>query len=76
MTHECRSTYIKLFLYLLILFSQLIIGNVFFIYFGRYSNKNISFGVVDIGHFPNAAEKFGISLPGRYLSILKDILLN
>lgn len=48
----------------------------FFIYFGRYSNKNISFGVVDIGHFPNAAEKFGISLPGRYLSILKDILLN
>lgn len=47
-----------------------------FIYFGRYSNKNISFGVVDIGHFPNAAEKFGISLPGRYLSILKDILLN
>nr|XP_009380471.1 PREDICTED: thioredoxin-related transmembrane protein 2 homolog isoform X2 [Musa acuminata subsp. malaccensis] len=30
-----------------------------------YSNKNISFGVVDIGHFPNAAEKFGISLPGQ-----------
>ncbi|KAG6535832.1 hypothetical protein ZIOFF_000861 [Zingiber officinale] len=30
-----------------------------------YSNKNISFGIVDIGHFPNAAEKFGISLPGH-----------
>ncbi|XP_058074210.1 uncharacterized protein LOC131222963 isoform X2 [Magnolia sinica] len=27
-----------------------------------YSNKNISFGIVDLGHFPNAAEKFGISL--------------
>ncbi|KAL5222909.1 hypothetical protein ABZP36_027622 [Zizania latifolia] len=27
-----------------------------------YSNKNISFGIVDIGHFPNAAAKFGISM--------------
>ncbi|XP_077217917.1 thioredoxin superfamily protein isoform X1 [Tasmannia lanceolata] len=27
-----------------------------------YSNKNFSFGTVDLGHFPNAAEKFGISL--------------
>ncbi|KAG9449147.1 hypothetical protein H6P81_009112 [Aristolochia fimbriata] len=27
-----------------------------------YSSKNLSFGVVDLGHFPNAAEKFGISL--------------
>eukprot|EP00262_Sarcandra_glabra_P019828 TRINITY_DN7662_c0_g1_i1.p1 TRINITY_DN7662_c0_g1~~TRINITY_DN7662_c0_g1_i1.p1 ORF type:complete len:258 (-),score=30.74 TRINITY_DN7662_c0_g1_i1:47-820(-) len=27
-----------------------------------YSNKNISFGTVDLGHFPNVAEKFGISL--------------
>ncbi|XP_031118471.1 thioredoxin-related transmembrane protein 2 [Ipomoea triloba] len=27
-----------------------------------YSNKNLSFGVVDLGLFPNAAEKFGISL--------------
>ncbi|KAI4380148.1 hypothetical protein MLD38_006370 [Melastoma candidum] len=27
-----------------------------------YSNKNLSFGIVDIGLFPNVAEKFGISL--------------
>ncbi|KQK03194.1 thioredoxin-related transmembrane protein 2 homolog isoform X1 [Brachypodium distachyon] len=27
-----------------------------------YSNKNISFGIIDIGHFPNAAAKFGISM--------------
>ncbi|XP_057466910.1 uncharacterized protein LOC130756419 [Actinidia eriantha] len=27
-----------------------------------YSNKNLSFGIVDLGLFPNAAEKFGISL--------------
>ncbi|KAJ4953325.1 hypothetical protein NE237_030157 [Protea cynaroides] len=27
-----------------------------------YSNKNFSFGIVDLGLFPNAAEKFGISL--------------
>uniref|UniRef100_A0A0E0JF98 Thioredoxin domain-containing protein n=1 Tax=Oryza punctata TaxID=4537 RepID=A0A0E0JF98_ORYPU len=25
-----------------------------------YSNKNISFGIIDLGHFPNAAAKFGI----------------
>lgn len=31
----------------------------------RYSNKNLSFGIVDLGHFPNAAEKFGISLGGN-----------
>ncbi|KAK6927351.1 hypothetical protein RJ641_005942 [Dillenia turbinata] len=30
-----------------------------------YSNKNLSFGIVDLGLFPNAAEKFGISLGGR-----------
>lgn len=30
-----------------------------------YSNKNISFGIVDLGHFPNAAEKFGLSLWGQ-----------
>ncbi|EEF45854.1 thioredoxin-related transmembrane protein 2 [Ricinus communis] len=29
-----------------------------------YSNKNLSFGIVDLGVFPNAAEKFGISLSG------------
>lgn len=28
----------------------------------RYSNKNLSFGIVDLGLFPNAAEKFGIPL--------------
>lgn len=27
-----------------------------------YSNKNFSFGIVDVGLFPNVAEKFGISL--------------
>ncbi|AQK90941.1 uncharacterized protein LOC100274262 [Zea mays] len=27
-----------------------------------YSNKNISFGTIDLGHFPNAAAKFGISM--------------
>ncbi|GLU01455.1 hypothetical protein SLE2022_187620 [Rubroshorea leprosula] len=30
-----------------------------------YSNKNLSFGIVDLGLFPNAAEKFGISLGGN-----------
>ncbi|XP_072982260.1 uncharacterized protein [Typha latifolia] len=30
-----------------------------------YSNKKISFGIVDLGHFPNVAEKFGISLWGQ-----------
>ncbi|XP_021894881.1 thioredoxin-related transmembrane protein 2 homolog [Carica papaya] len=29
-----------------------------------YSNKNLSFGIIDLGLFPNAAEKFGISLAG------------
>ncbi|CAI0409034.1 unnamed protein product [Linum tenue] len=29
-----------------------------------YSNKNLSFGSVDLGLFPNAAERFGISLSG------------
>ncbi|KAK9273691.1 hypothetical protein L1049_018501 [Liquidambar formosana] len=29
-----------------------------------YSNKNLYFGIVDLGLFPNAAEKFGISLGG------------
>ncbi|KAF2302001.1 hypothetical protein GH714_031221 [Hevea brasiliensis] len=29
-----------------------------------YSTKNLSFGRVDLGLFPNAAEKFGISLSG------------
>lgn len=32
---------------------------------GRYSNKNLSFGIVDLGLFPNAAEKFGIYLGGK-----------
>uniref|UniRef100_A0A0D9UXZ1 Thioredoxin-like fold domain-containing protein n=1 Tax=Leersia perrieri TaxID=77586 RepID=A0A0D9UXZ1_9ORYZ len=27
-----------------------------------YSNKNISFAIIDLGHFPNAAAKFGISM--------------
>ncbi|XP_058728551.1 uncharacterized protein LOC131600403 [Vicia villosa] len=29
-----------------------------------YSNKLLSFGIVDLGLFPNAAEKFGVSLSG------------
>ncbi|KAF3446398.1 hypothetical protein FNV43_RR11577 [Rhamnella rubrinervis] len=29
-----------------------------------YSTKNLSFGIVDLGLFPNAAAKFGISLGG------------
>ncbi|GMG99080.1 hypothetical protein Nepgr_000920 [Nepenthes gracilis] len=29
-----------------------------------YSNKDLSFGIVDLGLFPNAAEKYGISLAG------------
>lgn len=28
----------------------------------RFSNKNLSFATIDLGLFPNAAEKFGISL--------------
>ncbi|XP_020593927.1 thioredoxin-related transmembrane protein 2 isoform X2 [Phalaenopsis equestris] len=31
-----------------------------------YSNKNVSFGIVDLGHFPNVAKKFGISLSGSH----------
>uniref|UniRef100_A0A0E0K7F4 Thioredoxin domain-containing protein n=1 Tax=Oryza punctata TaxID=4537 RepID=A0A0E0K7F4_ORYPU len=27
-----------------------------------YSNKSISFGIIVLGHFPNAAAKFGISM--------------
>ncbi|KAK9683788.1 hypothetical protein RND81_10G164400 [Saponaria officinalis] len=30
-----------------------------------YSNKNLSFGLVDLGLFPNIAEKYGISLTGN-----------
>ncbi|XP_029130389.1 thioredoxin-related transmembrane protein 2 [Cajanus cajan] len=29
-----------------------------------YSSKKLAFGIVDVGLFPNAAEKFGISLSG------------
>ncbi|CAA7397344.1 unnamed protein product [Spirodela intermedia] len=29
-----------------------------------YSNKNISFGIIDLGHFPNCADKYGISVEG------------
>ncbi|KAL6533950.1 hypothetical protein OROHE_013783 [Orobanche hederae] len=29
-----------------------------------FSNKNLSFGTIDLGLFPNAAEKFGITLGG------------
>ncbi|KAH9603310.1 hypothetical protein KSS87_008917 [Heliosperma pusillum] len=30
-----------------------------------YSNKNLSFGMVDLGLFPNVAEQYGISLTGN-----------
>ncbi|KAK1266875.1 hypothetical protein QJS04_geneDACA002673 [Acorus gramineus] len=30
-----------------------------------YSNKNLSFGIVDLGRFSNVAEYFGISLPSQ-----------
>ncbi|CAO2825995.1 unnamed protein product [Amaranthus hypochondriacus] len=30
-----------------------------------YANKHLSFGLVDLGLFPNVAEKFGISLTGN-----------
>lgn len=38
---------------------------------GRYSNKNLSFGIVDLGLFPNAAEKFGIYLGGKISLVWK-----
>ncbi|XP_050214291.1 uncharacterized protein LOC126665514 [Mercurialis annua] len=40
-----------------------------------YSNKNLSFGIVDIGLFPNAAEKFGISLSGGMSQLPTYILV-
>ncbi|KAA3489999.1 thioredoxin-related transmembrane protein 2-like [Gossypium australe] len=40
----------------------------------RYSNKNLSFGIVDLGLFPNAAEKFGIS-PGGSMGQLPTYIL-
>ena len=33
--------------------------------FFRYSNSLLSFGTIDLGLFPNAASKFGISLAGN-----------
>ncbi|KAB2027669.1 hypothetical protein ES319_D05G047400v1 [Gossypium barbadense] len=39
-----------------------------------YSNKNLSFGIVDLGLFPNAAEKFGIS-PGGSMGQLPTYIL-
>ncbi|XVF89162.1 hypothetical protein PTKIN_Ptkin19aG0108100 [Pterospermum kingtungense] len=39
-----------------------------------YSNKNLSFGIVDLGLFPNAAEKFGIS-PGASMGQLPTYIL-
>lgn len=38
---------------------------------GRYSNKNLSFGIVDLGLFRNAAEKFGIYLGGKISLVRK-----
>ncbi|KAJ0977415.1 hypothetical protein J5N97_012889 [Dioscorea zingiberensis] len=37
-----------------------------------YSNKSISFGIVDLGHFPNVAEKIGIQLGQLPTYILFD----
>ncbi|KAJ7958826.1 Thioredoxin-related transmembrane protein 2 [Quillaja saponaria] len=39
-----------------------------------YSNKNLSFGIVDLGLFPNAVEKFGISLSGSMAQLPTFIL--
>ncbi|XP_022157869.1 thioredoxin-related transmembrane protein 2 isoform X2 [Momordica charantia] len=39
-----------------------------------YSNKHLSFGVVDLGLFPNVAEKFGISLGGSMNQLPSYIL--
>lgn len=41
----------------------LILANLLY---GRYSTKNLSFAIVDLGLFPNAAAKFGISLGGKW----------
>lgn len=38
---------------------------------GRYSHKNLSFGIVDLGLFPNAAERFGIYFGGKIILVLK-----
>eukprot|EP00261_Vitis_vinifera_P010747 XP_002281160.2 PREDICTED: thioredoxin-related transmembrane protein 2 isoform X1 [Vitis vinifera] len=39
-----------------------------------YSNKNLSFGIVDLGLFPNVAEKFGISVGGSMAQLPTYIL--
>lgn len=39
-----------------------------------YSNKNLAFGIVDLGLFPNTAEKFGISLNGSMSELPTYIL--
>ncbi|KAK4274259.1 hypothetical protein QN277_017510 [Acacia crassicarpa] len=41
-----------------------------------YSNKNLSFGIVDLGLFPNAAENFGISLSGSMSQLPTFILFD
>ncbi|KAH9799662.1 thioredoxin-related transmembrane protein 2 [Citrus sinensis] len=51
-------------------FGSLVSGGFF-----RYSNKNVSFGIVDLGLFPNAAEKFGISLGGKLLTARSNLFI-
>ncbi|XP_050364994.1 uncharacterized protein LOC126783553 [Argentina anserina] len=41
-----------------------------------YSNKSFSFGIVDLGLFPNAAEYFGISLSGSMSQLPTYILFS
>lgn len=41
--------------------------------YDRYSSKILSFGIVDLGLFPNAAEKFGISLSGTDIYIYSHL---
>ncbi|CAN1161879.1 Thioredoxin-related transmembrane protein 2 [Linum perenne] len=41
-----------------------------------YSNKNLSFGIVDLGLFPNTAERFGISLNGGMSQLPTFILFD
>ncbi|KAL6296362.1 hypothetical protein ACE6H2_004504 [Prunus campanulata] len=41
-----------------------------------YSNKNFSFGIVDLGLFPNAAEYFGISVSGSMSQLPTYVLFS
>lgn len=44
-----------------------------YIFLNRYSNTNLSFGTIDLGLFPNAAERFGISLGVLLFTLLLHV---